>query len=91
MPLTRFFKETVQTGAQDPRFRRALLIEAIESLLSDDMSAGKAMLRDYIAFGFEVLAVATGINPKHLMRMLGPSGNPRVANVFAVLEPLQKN
>ena len=93
MPLTRSFKDTVQTRAQqDPRFRRALLIEGIEALLAGDMSAGKAVLRDYInaTIGFEALAVATGINTKSLMRMLGPSGNPHAANLFAVLEHLQK-
>lgn len=93
MPLTRSFKDTVQTRAQqDPRFRRALLVEAIEALLSGDMSTGKAVLRDYInaTIGFEALGVATGVNPKSLMRMLGPSGNPQAANLFAVLEYLQK-
>ena len=93
MPLTRSFKDTVQARAQqDPRFRRALLIEAIEALLSGDMGAGKAVLCDYInaTIGFEALAVATGINTKSLMRMLGPSGNPQAANLFAVLEYLQK-
>lgn len=94
MPLTRSFKDTVQSRAQkDPRFRRALLIEAIEALLAGDMGAGKAVLRDYInaTIGFESLAEATGINAKSLMRMLGPSGNPHAANLFAVLEHLQKS
>jgi len=93
MPLTRSFKDTVQMRAQqDPRFRRALLIEAIEALLAGDMASGKAVLRDYInaTLGFDALADATGINAKSLMRMLGPSGNPQAANLFAVLEHLQK-
>ncbi|HRE44610.1 MAG TPA: transcriptional regulator [Terricaulis sp.] len=93
MPLTRSFKDTVQKRAQqDARFRRALLIEAIETLLAGDMNAGKAGLRDYVnaTIGFEELADATGINVKSLMRMLGPSGNPQAANLFSVLEYLQK-
>lgn len=93
MPLTRSFKDTVQRRAQqDARFRRALLIEAIETLLAGDMSAGKAVLRDYInaTIGFDALAEAAGINAKSLMRMLGPSGNPQAANLFAVIEHLQK-
>lgn len=93
MPLTRSFKATVQARAQqDPRFRRALLIEAAEALLAGDMSAGKAVLRDYInaTTGFEALATATGISAKSLMRMLGPTGNPQAANLLAVLEHLQR-
>lgn len=93
MPLTRSFKDTVQTRAQrDPRFRRALLIEAVEALLAGDLSAGKGVLRDYInaTMGFEALAVATGIDAKILMRMLGPSGNPQTANLFVVLDRLQE-
>lgn len=92
MPLTRAFKDTVQTRVQhDPKFRRALLVEAIEALLAGDMAAGKAVLRDYInaTIGFETLAEATHINAKSLMRMLGPSGNPQAANLFAVLDHLQ--
>lgn len=93
MPLTRSFKETVQVRAQnDARFRRALLIEAIETLLAGDLDAGKAVLRDYInaTMGFEALADATGINAKSLMRMLGASGNPQAANLFAVIQHLQR-
>jgi DNA-binding phage protein len=93
MPLTRSFKDTVQTRAQqDPRFRRALLIEAIEALLAGDMASGKAVLRDYInaTIGFDALTQATGINAKSLMRMLGTEGNPQAANLFAVIEHLQK-
>ena len=92
MALTRSFKETVQARAQkDPAFRAALLKEAVDTLLEGDVSAGKAILRDYInaTIGFDALADATGSSSKSLMRMFGPSGNPQANNLFAVLSHLQ--
>ena len=93
MPLTRSFKETVKARAErDPKFRAALLTEAIEQMLSGDLDTGKAVLRDYInaTVGFERLARETGTPVKSLMRMFGPSGNPRARNLFAVIDRLQK-
>jgi hypothetical protein len=56
MPLTRTFRESVQTRAQgDARFRAAMLTEAISELLAGNFRVGRAMLGDYvyatIAFG----------------------------------------
>ncbi len=49
MALTRDFKETVQARlAQDPEYRKELLREGVECLLTGDLDTGKAMLRDYI-------------------------------------------
>ena len=93
MALTRDFKETVKArAARDPAFRQALLTEAAELLLAGDLDTGKAVLRDYInaTVGFEKLARATGTPPKSLMRMLGPKGNPRAANLLNVLAKLQR-
>jgi DNA-binding phage protein len=93
MALTRSFKETVKARAErDPSFRAALLTEAIEQMLSGDVDTGKAVLRDYInaTVGFERLARETGTPAKSLMRMFGPSGNPRASNLFAVISRLQK-
>lgn len=92
MPLTREFKDTVQArAARDPAFRRALLQEAVQVLLEGDVSAGRAVLRDYInaTIGFAALADATQTPPKSLMRMFGARGNPTAANLFAVLTVLQ--
>jgi DNA-binding phage protein len=80
MALTREFKETVKARAErDPAFREALLIEAIELLLSGDVETGKAVLRDYInaTVGFEKLAKEAGTPSKNLMRMFSVYGNPR--------------
>ena len=93
MALTKEFKETVKARAErDPAFREALLKEAIELLLAGDLETGKVILRDYInaTVGFEKLARATGTPAKSLMRMLGPKGNPRAANLLGVISALQQ-
>lgn len=93
MPLTRDFKETVKARAErDPDFRAALFTEAVELMFDGDLEAGKTLLRDYInaTVGFERLAKETGTPAKSLMRMVGPSGNPRADNLFAVIRALQK-
>ncbi len=92
MALTRDFKETILARVQrDPRFRKELLREGIESLLTGDVATAKTILRDYInaTIGFNELAEATHIPPKSLMRMLGPKGNPRANNLFEVVSILQ--
>ncbi|MDE2817252.1 MAG: transcriptional regulator [Chloroflexota bacterium] len=94
MPLTRDFKETVQTrAARDPAFREALLKEGVECLLAEDVDTGKIVLRDYInaTIGFEELGSFTGKPPKSLMRMFGPSGNPHARNLFEVISRIQQH
>jgi hypothetical protein len=93
MVLTRDFKETVQARVQrDPAFRRALLIEGIESFLSGDVDTGKSILRDCInaTVGFGELAKEMKRSPKSLMRMLGPDGNPQAQNLFEIIAFLQR-
>src|SRR5258708_3539306 len=92
MALTRDFKETVKVRAErNAAFREAVLTEAVEQLIAGEVEVGKAVLRDYInaTVGFEKLAKATGTPSKSLMRMLGPKGNPRANNLFAVIGKLQ--
>jgi DNA-binding phage protein len=94
MALTRDFKETIKARVErDPKFRAALLNEAVEQMLAGDMQTGKAVMRDYInaTVGFERLAREIGTPPKSLMRMFGPKGNPRASNLFAVISRLQKS
>ena len=93
MPLTRNFKDTIKQRAEtDPEFRLALLQEALESFLAGDTEEGKIILRDYInaTIGFGELSSITNKNPKSLMRMLSPSGNPRAENLFEIIGHLQK-
>lgn len=94
MPLTRDFKDTVKArAARDTAFRAALLSEAVELLLADDVAAGRNVLRDYInaTVGFEELAAKVGKPVKSVMRMFGPKGNPTAHNLFAVISQLQKS
>jgi DNA-binding phage protein len=93
MPLTRDFRDTVKArAARDSAFRVGLLQEAVDSFLDGDVETGKVLLRDYVnaTVGFEALAHALGKNPKSLMRMLGPAGNPRADNLFALLSHLRE-
>jgi DNA-binding phage protein len=94
MPLTRDFKQTVKARAErDPKFRAALLTEAVQEMLTGDEGTGRAVLRDYInaTIGFEKLARETGTPAKSLMRMFGPKGNPRASNLSTVIKRLQKD
>ena len=93
MALTRSFKELVQKQvAADPAYATALLRESIDTMLAGDVDTGKAILRDYIkaTVGFEALGAEMATQPKSLIRMFGPRGNPQARNLFGVLGHLQK-
>ena len=93
MALTESFKELVQKQvAAEPAYGEALLRERIDTMLAGDIDTGKAILRDYIkaTIGFEKLGAATGTQPKSLIRMFGPRGNPQARNLFGVMGYLQR-
>ena len=93
MALTRDFKTTVVARLEkDPRYRRELLREGVQCLLSGELDAGKAILRDYVnaTMGFEGLSGLTATPAKSLMRMLSPTGNPRARNLLSVIAKLQR-
>ncbi|WP_419921389.1 DNA-binding protein [Candidatus Poriferisodalis sp.] len=93
MALTRDFKETVQARVQrDPEFRVRLLKEGVDCMLAGDIDTGKLVLRDYInaTIGFSELGELTHKQPKSLMRMLSPSGNPHARNLFEILGCIQR-
>lgn len=93
MAITRDFKETIQARAlRDRKFREGMLRESIECMLAGDLKTGKALLRDYInaIVGFEKLGKLTKKDPKSLMRMLSPDGNPTASNLFDVIYALEK-
>jgi DNA-binding phage protein len=93
MALTCDFKETIRARvARDPKFRKELLREGVEAMVSGDVATAKTILRDYInaTVGFTELAEETHIPSKSLMRMLGPAGNPRADNLLHVVRILQK-
>ena len=62
----------------------ALLREGVDLMLAGDVETGKA------TGGFEKLGRATGTQPKSLIRMFGPRGNPQARNLFNVIGYLQK-
>jgi hypothetical protein len=87
------FGELVQRHVSaDPAFGEMLLCEGIDTMLTGDVDTGKAILRDYIraTIGFEKLGEATGTQPKSLIRMFGPRGNPQAKKLFSVLGYLQR-
>ena len=93
MPLTKSFNETVKSELQKkPEFRRALLREAVGSMVAGEVEEGKSLLRRYIngTIGFIELGEAVGRSSKTLMQMLGPKGNPHIRNFFEVVAYLQK-
>ena len=93
MPLTREFKETVQTRLRaDRKYRTQLLRKGVECLLAGDLDTGKAILRDYInaTISFEILSALLDRNPKSLMRMLSPNGNPTSKSLFDIFHAIQK-
>lgn len=93
MALTTNFRETVRARAQrDPDFRIALMREAVEKLIDGDVETGLSILGNYVnaTVGYKSLGEKTGKNPKSLMRMLGPSGNPTVENLFNIISQLKE-
>jgi hypothetical protein len=86
MPITRTFRNTVLKRAErDASFRKEMLIEAVNELLTGDLATGKAILRDYIN------ATITKKSSKSIHRMLGPRGNPRAENIIEIIKILQKH
>src|SRR5205809_6367463 len=93
MALTWYISNQWGAHAQRaPRFREALLPEAINAFLRGDTAAGKAILRDLVnaTLGFEKLAAAIKKPSKSLHRMLAPRGNPSTENLFSIVSALQK-
>ena len=93
MALTRDFKNTIRDRAQkDAGFRKALLIEAVNSLLADDIDVAKSLLKDYInaSILFEPLAERVDKNSKNLQRMFSARGNPTAQSLFLVIHALQE-
>jgi DNA-binding phage protein len=94
MALPKDLKKTIRARLQtDYAFRFALLSEAVEVLLTDDLPTAKSVLHDYIdaTIGFGELSAQTGLSERSLVRMFSKSGNPRADSLFKVLAVLQKS
>ncbi|MGN7611605.1 helix-turn-helix domain-containing transcriptional regulator [Magnetococcales bacterium HHB-1] len=93
MATTRSFHTTIlERAREEPEFRQAMLLEAVNLFLSGDMDTGRAHLRDYVnaTASFPVLASRLGKNEKSVHRMLGSKGNPTSKNLFKLLQVLQE-
>lgn len=93
-PIGRSVAEVTQGRVQrDPEFARALLQEAVQALLNDDVAAARGLIRDVIkgSIGYAALSQRTGTPETSLIRMFGAKGNPTAANLFAVLTHLQQH
>lgn len=94
MPLSRSYKETIKARVErDPEFCAALFEEAINAFLEGETAVGKGLLRDIVhsTIGFEGLAKTLDKSSKSLHRMLAPSGNPRMENLFQVIHAIKKS
>lgn len=94
MALTRSFRETVMKQVQqDPAFRAALVEEAARNVLEGDIETALGQLRDVVnaTMGFDALSAEIGIPKTSLMRMLSDTGNPRAANLSAILKAVGRN
>jgi DNA-binding phage protein len=78
---------------RDPEFRAALLGEAVECLLENDVHTAKKMIRNYVlaSMGFKELAKQVDKKPESLMRMLSEKGNPNLNNIAALLCSLKNH
>jgi len=77
MALTRDFRQSITARVQrDRTFRKALLVEGVQTLLDGDIESGKTVLREYIyaTGGFERLGREAGLPVKSLMHMFGKKG-----------------
>jgi DNA-binding phage protein len=90
--LTVPFRELVEKRVRrEPAFAAALLEEAVERLMANDVVIAQLLLRDVVngTIGFPELAHATGLLEKSLMRMLSAKGNPQAKNLFQIIRELQ--
>jgi len=94
MALTRDYKQTVLARIKrDPKFARALYVEAVNALLDGETDEGLSMLRDLVHAGitFKTLSEQTGFGEKTLHRMLSNRGNPTTRNLFAVTKAISED
>lgn len=93
MTLTCDVKAIVRDrAARDEPFRRALLVEALQSLMAGEVDVGQILLRDYVdaTIGVKGLATEVNLSPQKLNRILSRNGNPGVRSLLPILAYLQQ-
>jgi DNA-binding phage protein len=94
MALTRDYRETIVARIQrDPKFARALYVEAVSALLDGETAEGLSMLRDLVhaQITFKELARQTGLGEKTLHRMLNRNGNPTARNLGLIVKSIAED
>lgn len=88
MAFTREFKETVLELCNGSEYRKALLIESLQTYLDGDVVAGNTLLRNYLngTQSFSEVAKEIGVLEPSLRRMLSSNGNARVRNFFPLIK-----
>lgn len=91
MALTREFKDTVMELCKDPEYRKGLLLEALESYLEGDITAGNSLLKNYLngTQAFAEVARDLQMQEAGLRRMLSPTGNATAKNLFRLFKSCQ--
>jgi hypothetical protein len=93
--VARSFSEVVRDRVgHDPAFKADLLQEAAQCLLSGELEIARNLVGEVIkgSIGYPELArrIGSDANPKSLIRMFGPKGNPTAANLSVVFVHLQR-
>ena len=85
--------ECIRERAQlEPEFGHLMFARAVKCFVEGDLTLCKGTLHDYVyaTIGFAELGRLLGKSPRSVKRMLSNGSNPRSADLFAVIEHLQK-
>ena len=85
--------ECIRERAQlEPEFGHLMFARAVKCFVEGDLTMCKGTLHDYVyaTIGFAELGRLLGKSPRSVKRMLSNGSNPRSADLFAVIEQLQK-
>ena len=85
--------EYVRERAQlEPEFGHLMFARAVRCFVEGDLTMCKSTLHNYVyaTIGFAELGRLLGKSPRSVKRMLSNGSNPRSADLFAVIERLQK-
>ncbi len=93
MRATKSLDETVREQLQaSPAFRKELLQEIVEQMISGDFETGTSLLRRYVngTLGVAALGSALGRSHTEVESLLDPFGKAYAADLVAVLAYLQR-
>ena len=91
VPTRSFHDTAVARARQEPAFCAALFEEALQAAMDGDAAEARSLLCTFIeaTVGFARLSDETQVPARSLMRMVGPRGNPRTADLLGVVRALQ--